>query len=105
MGSSQPGRRVAGEILDQPGDRSPRPLTNGTGAFRIGRTELLQPLLETGCIQLMDSENPHATWRATELQTSQSPLRRAVSASAVSRIFTNLVSPKGSMGFFQQRKG
>ena len=26
-----------------------------------------QPLLQTGCIQLMDSENTHATWRATGL--------------------------------------
>ena len=100
----QASRRVAGEILDEPGDRSPRPLANGTGAFRIGRTELLQPLLETGCIQLMDSENPHATWRATGLADQPIP---AAAGCVGQRSIENLYQfgvTQGKHGFFSAKK-
>jgi hypothetical protein len=60
----QAGGGVARELRAKPFDGFPGPLNHSMSAFSIAYHKLMQSLLQTGRIQLINGENPYAALRA-----------------------------------------
>jgi hypothetical protein len=56
----QAGYRVTGKARGEALDRFPRPLANGLRSFRLPAAKFLKSLLQTGRVELMDSEDADA---------------------------------------------
>ena len=93
--AEQSGREFTGKVGRDSGDGIARTLANACRAIGIGVREFGETFPKASGIELVDGEDADATGVQPGRQTRKSPLRRAASASATSRICTSWRSRSG----------